>query len=472
MLRRFLSLVLFAALTACAVQPGVELPTATIIPVVPPATLTPMLPTPEPTLLPETQVDQDLTRVFVDLNRPQQTLGSVAGGNFVHQISQTMTAFEPVAEYNLNHLQVGSVRVRIALEVWEPQNDNADPLSADPPAFFDSGANHATFLFLQEMHQRGVLLVATAWDIPDWLAFNPDIDRNKYLPPERYPEAVESLAQWLLTARDVYGVEVDYISFNETDVGANVSMSGREYADFVAAARPRFAELGLKTRWLLADSANMSNGLGRARTAWNRTELRPYLGPLAVHSWDADAPDETLLALRTFAQAEGLEVWCTEAGWDAFLWNRPEEFSKWPHALNLARIYSRLLKLSGATNILYWEMLGFDYNLNDGQAGFPAFEILRQLSERLPAGTRILETSANTETLVFLAAQAGEKTLVYLVNMAGEPQTVQVNGLPEGDYALEVSTAQALDAVAGPLRSAAGSLTLELPPESVSILFP
>jgi hypothetical protein len=250
-------------------------------------------------------------------------------------------------------------------------------------------------------------------------------------------------------------------------------MMGREYAALVALAGPRFAGLGLKTRWLLADTAGMGNALSMARPAWNQTELRPYLGPLAVHSWDADAPDETLLRLRDYAAAESLEVWCTEAGWDAFLWMRPEEFSKWKHALNLARIYSRLLKLAGASNILYWEMLGFDYQLNDGQMPYPSFEVLAQLSRRLPPGTRILETSANTETLYFVAAQVSEQVLVYLVNMAPEPLEVQVNGLPEGAYSLDTTTAAgALGAAGEPFQTTDGSITLELPPESVSFLSP
>ena len=65
----------------------------------------------------------------------------------------------------------------------------------------------------------------------------------------------------------------------------------------------------------------------------------------------------------------------------------------------LARIYSRVLKLTGTSALLYWEMMGGDYWINDGTQPFPSFYVIRQLGEQFPPGSVVVETSNNTEEL-------------------------------------------------------------------------
>jgi len=102
-------------------------------------------------------------------------------------------------------------------------------------------------------------------------------------------------------------------------------------------------EQGLRTKWLLADVSNMDGAVTFARSIWKEESIRPYLGPLAIHSWDSDASDVKLTGIRDFAEEEGLEVWVTEGGWGAFLWNHPEIFPSWENAFNLAITFSTRL---------------------------------------------------------------------------------------------------------------------------------
>ncbi len=100
------------------------------------------------------------------------------------------------------------------------------------------------------MQERGGELVASVWDVPDWMALNPEAKRALILDPKLYPEVVESMAAWLVRARDEYGVTVDYVSFNEATLGVNVRLAPDDVAAIVALAGPRFEELNLETRWL------------------------------------------------------------------------------------------------------------------------------------------------------------------------------------------------------------------------------
>ena len=115
---------------------------------------------------------------------------------------------------------------------------------------------------------------------------------------------------------------------------------------------------------------------------------------------------------------ENLEVWCTETGSHAFSWRKPEKFLTYDYSIELARIYSRVLKLTGTTAILYWEMMGHDYWINDGTEPYPSFHVIRQLGEQIPPGSLIVETSNNTED--FYSVADFERAMSYFGDMAIE----------------------------------------------------
>jgi len=372
--------------------------------------------------------------LFVEPAIRHQTIKDVTGGNFINVFTGNTDALEPVSIYNLEHLDVRVARVRMTLEEWEPVNDDDDPTTFNWEAFQDTKYNHATFQLMQELQARDTEIIVSSWDVPDWLVANPDKDRVRFIPYELYPEAVEIVASWLVTARDQYGVEPAYVSFNEPDVGAYVSIAPFEAVMLIEQAGKRFDELGLKTKWLIADTSNIDGSVAYARSVLRSEAVRPYLGVFANHSWDSDSPDSDYLEVREYALENDLEVWCTETGSHAFSWQHPEKFPTYKYALELARIYSRVLKLTGTTTILYWEMMGTDYWINDGTNPYPSFHVIRQFGEQIPPGSVIVETSSNTEELYAVAAQAPEHFSVLMVNTGSESLLVNLQGLPEGKY--------------------------------------
>lgn len=417
---------------------------------------------------PEAKASFPILRVEID--SPLQTIREVGGGNFIHRFGGVSRGFDPVSRLNWETLQPRVVRVAIDLDEWEPVNDNESPDDFVDDGFLDNEGSsiHATFQFMQEIYPQGVEIVASVWRVPEWMVENPENESQQRIPQERYPEVIESLAAWLLRARDVYHVKVSYLSFNEANLGINVLLSPEDAIEMIREGGKRFKELGLETEWLLGDTSNMGENVSYASQVWNAAEIREYLGPLAFHSWDAQASDDILRGIGAFADKNGLEVWCTEGGWDAQLWQKPDQFPKYTHALNLAAVYARVLKMTRVSRLLYWQMAGRDYPLNDGQKPYPSLQFLDEFKKQFPEGSRVVETSPDRSAIKFMAARKGAEVAVLLVNVSlGED--VWVEGLQDGAYFLVWSSAKQPEMKVSQLQVEGGRAQVHL--EGFSITF-
>jgi hypothetical protein len=407
--------------------------------------------------------------IVVDPSRTRQTIEDVGGGNFIHTFAQVTAGLDPIGRVNFEGIRPRHIRLRMALEGWEPENDDGNPNRAAAGGFRDDGYNHGAFLLAQEAAARGIELTASIWDVPGWMVSNPGSERNRRIPPALYPELAESMGEWLRTARDAYGAEVAHVSFNEADIGVNVALSSSEHAGLIAEVAPRLAARRLRTKWLLGDCSNMAGCASYARPIWESPSARPHLGVFAFHSWDSNASDTALVGLYDFGRSTGLPIRTTEGGWDAQLWQRPAEFPGWANALRLATVYVRVLKLTGASTLQYWQMLGRDYMLNDGASGYPAWQVVRQMQQQIPQGAQVVETSGDRGLLHSLGARDGGDFVLYLVNGGTADQPVAVSGLPAGSYRQVRSSAAGSDEELAPVGGGA-SVSLTLPKESVTVL--
>lgn len=408
-------------------------------------------------------------RITIDAARTRQTIEDVGGGNFIHTFAQVTAGLDPIGRLNLEGIRPRHIRMRMALEGWEPQNDDGNPGRAAAGGFRDDGFNHGAFLLAQEAAARGIELTASIWDVPAWLVTNPGSERNRKIPPELYPELAESMGEWLRTARDVYGAEIAHVSFNEADIGVNVSLTSAEHAGLIADVGGRLAARGLRTKWLLGDCANMAGCVTYARPIWESAAARPYLSVFSFHSWDSGASDPALTGVYEFGRSTGLPIRTTEGGWDPQLWQRPEQFPTWTNALRLGTIYVRVLKLTGASTLQYWQMLGRDYMLNDGASGYPAWQVLRQMQEHLPAGSQAVETSGDRGLLYSLAVRDKGDFVLYLVNGGTADQPVALSGLPAGSYRQVRSSSAGSEQELAPVNGGA-TVSLTLPKESLTLL--
>jgi hypothetical protein len=286
-----------------------------------------------------------------------------------------------------------------------------------------------------------------------------------------YPEAIESIAAWLLHARDMYGVEVDYVSFNEANLGVTVLLSPEDYVEMIRLGGKRFAELGLKTKWLLGDCSSIRGCLDYVKSIWSVQDIHPYLGPLAFHNWDGTSvSDASILALGDWAAEQGLEARCTEGGWDPQLWQRSNEFPGWTNARELAVSYSRILKMGHVSAFYYWEMMGQDYQLNDGINPYPVMQILQQMNEAFPPGTRILTTSPNKPGIIWVAGKTPSGDISIQVVSSTATDSARLTGLPDGSYDLYISTREKIGIFPQTFDVNDGSIILDIPGFSVVLL--
>jgi hypothetical protein len=238
------------------------------------------------------------------------------GGNFAQPRYGATVAMDAIGQWNLDNLRVVHARIGMPLNFWTPQRG----------VYREDAQAKAALQQMQMMAQRKIPISVAVWEGPEWMLGGP-AEKTRTLPRERYEECIEAIAQFLVTARDKYGAHADYFSFNEPDLGINFKFTSAQMADFIRLAGPRFADLGLKTKFLTADTANGSNLANYARPLLSDKTVTPFLGPLAFHSWDAlSAPDAKYTEIAALGQQYNKPVWCTEAGHDAQLWRQSNAF--------------------------------------------------------------------------------------------------------------------------------------------------
>lgn len=400
------------------------------------------------------------TTAQVRLQETQQTMLGF-GGNFCQPRYGSTEPMDAVGRYNLQKLRVVYARIGLPLNWWAPERG----------IYRDEAQARAALLQIQEFNRRRIPVIASIWEGPGWMLGGRPEQMGRTLPRERYADCIEAVTRFLVTARDRYGATVEYFSFNEPDYGVNFKFTPQEMADFIRQAGPRFQAAGLKTKFLVGDTANGANFVAYARPLLEDRRIAPYLGPLTFHCWDAlGALDAQYRAIAELGRRYNKPVWCAEAGHDAQLWQAPNPWESWENGLRTALAYEKTLRLTGSTLMLYWTYQD-NYPLvsRDGTRPFPVHHVIKQMEEALPPGTKIAAVTASHDELRALAS-VGPKPgqfSVLLINPIGEGQTI-LRGLPPGaavQVVVSVGSAQRQSSSARTDRS--GFLRLKLPARSV-----
>lgn len=403
--------------------------------------------------------------VRVNLTDTRQTLMGF-GGNFCQPRYESSQPMDAVGRYNLQHLHVVHARIGIPLNDWTPEKN----------VYRDYGPAHAALLQMQMFAKRKVPIVGTVWEGPTWLLGGAREQQGRRLAPEKYADCAEAIARFLVTARDTYGVTVDYFSFNEPDYGVNFLFTPAEMANFIRQAGPRFRALGLKTRFLIGDTTGGTPFVAYARPLLEDKEIVAYLGPLAFHCWDVvDAVDARYADIAALGIKYHKPVWCTEAGHDAQLWQTPDPWASWENALRTALAYEKTLRLAGASLMDYWTYQD-NYPLvsADGLHPYPVFNVLQQLENVFAPGSRVALTTSDNGDLRALASVGPQpgNFAVLLINPIG-PGRVILSGLPPTVPVTVVRSGATKQGIADskPLRvDRNGQLTVAVPARSIVTL--
>jgi O-glycosyl hydrolase len=401
-------------------------------------------------------------RVKIDLKATRQTIEGF-GGNFAQPRYGSTEPMDVVGRYALENLNVVHARIGLPLNSWNPE----------PGVFRDDAQARASLLALQEMGRRRLPTVVSVWEGPGWMLGGKPEQMGRTLPPEMYDECIEAVGRYLVTARDKYGVHADYFSFNEPDYGVNFKFTPKEMADFIRQAGPRFAALGLRTKFLVGDTANGTNFYAYALPQLQDKTIARYLGPLAFHNWDVlSASDTSYTRIAELGRRFKKPVWCLEAGHDAQLWQAPNPWGTWENALRTAMAYERTIRLSGASLMDYWTYQD-NYPLVDkeGPKPYPVFHVVKQMEAVFRPGTRVAMASSEREEIQALATvgRNPREFAVLLVNSAGAG-TVTLSGLPAGSKVKIVTSDKSaqLQAEGTPFAvDAKGNLQVTMPVRSV-----
>ena len=408
--------------------------------------------------------------VTVEKNVLHQRIEGI-GGNYAFSQSGST-----VGQYTLDNLNPRHARVEMDLIEWEPNNDDGNPSNFNWSTFQDRSKTNSNFIQLQDFQNRGIPVVASIWNMPDWMVQNPEADHDRVIPPSLYDEAIESIAAYLTYARDHYGVTIPYISFNEVELGWRVYFSPYEFAVFIKKAGVRFAELGLSVKWLTGDVGHADALVGYASPILQDADARQYLGPIAVHTWYPEhyGSDTTYSDIYNLAKQYGLPVWAEEVGIDPSGWEIPGYTTNWDYAFDLAKLYYRILKYMGASVLDYWEY-GNDYSLVNPSnlTPYPAFYVVKQLAEHLPPDTDIIETTSDNPNILVISGNnnATGNFMIQVINDSFSSETVTFLSLPNSNLTLQRTSNGENGINAGNYTPSNGTLTLNLPPQSVSTLF-
>lgn len=406
-------------------------------------------------------------KVFPDIKR--QKIESI-GGNYT-QARYSNNAWDAIGGETLKQFRPGSVRVALPMDFRNKDyaNYKGDLITKQP----------LVISLLESMkrmkNEFGVkIFTVSVWDVPNELVVDPTKKQQRIVKPESYDEVLDMLVSFLVKAKNEYGVEVDYFSFNESDGGWQVQFSPQATIAFIKKAMARFEAAGLKTKFLLADTAQTKGTVEFATMIMADSTIWKGLGPLSFHCWwSENIPDSEFERVAAFAKAQNKTVWCSEVGFDAMAYKTKGMCQSWDYALRFAKISHRMLKYAEVVVSMYWTWQN-DYPImsTDLQTLYPSYYITRHLTDYLNTGTQIVHSiSSDPEILPVSGIHENGSQVLQLINMKKIPVTIDLEGYDSQSIDMISTTEKnSWQVQKNVTKSKKGHTILQLFPESVNSL--
>ncbi len=407
--------------------------------------------------------------VYPEIKR--QIIESI-GGNYC-QANYTDNAWDKTGQATLKEFRPKNVRLALPLQF-------NDLNYADYEG--EKLVNHPTVISLLETMKKmkndyGVAnFTISVWRVADDLVENPESNSQRRIKKDKYNEVIDMLEAFLLTAKNKYGVEADYFSFNESDGGYQMIFSPEETIRFFKMAGDRFRKSGLKTKFLWADTAQTKGTVEFATMIAADSTIWKYLGPLCFHSWwSENIPDSEFERIADFANAWNKEVWCSELGFDAMSWKVKGMNATWDYGLRFAKISHRMMKHAQVAVSLYWTWQdNYAIMSSDTKTKYPSYYVTRHYTDFLNTGTQIIHSiTSDPEILSICGINRDGKNVVQLINLKKESTSVNIAGYENqrGTFQMVSTTEQNLwdeQQINGQMNSK--TIAVELPAQSVNTL--
>ncbi len=428
------------------------------------------------TLTASGDIDRGQVSVRVDARNPGRLFDGL-GGNFR---LQNPLSDPKVIDYCLDNLRVAWGRVEMPWRSWHP-DENSDPLASAR-----EGKADARVVAAMEMARRlkavGMPVIVSAWFPPMWAIEGDPAGYNSRpgvrawrLDPQKSEQIYRSLADYLVYLKEAFGVEADFYSFNESDIGIDVLHTPVQHATFIKEMGAHLASRGLATKLLLGDNSDATT-FDFIVPAMNDPACRPYIGAVSFHSWRG-CDDATLKRWGDAARTLNVPLLVGEGSTDAAAWRYPAIFVEETFALYEINLYVRICALAQPLSILQWQLTA-DYSLMTGDGIYRTdgplrptrrFWNLKQLAST-PAGSFSLPVESSGERVncaAFGNIARGEYT-VHLVNN-GAARTALIEGLPAEAGIVDVRVTDRernMEHSADAARNPDGGLVVSLPAAS------
>jgi hypothetical protein len=419
------------------------------------------------------EIDRQPVEIVIDRQKPGRLFAGM-GGNFRLQNPAT----DPqVIDYCLDNMRVAFGRVEMPWGTWDPAEDGK-PLTDALTGQLNERVQHSMEM-AQRLAAKGMPVIVSAWFPPQWALADGQVRRRGGVAALRLNDSktqriYQSLADYLVCLKALYGVEAYAFSFNESDIGIDVLHTAQEHAAFIKGFGAYLASRGLATKLLLGDNSDATT-FDFIVPAMQDPATRPYIAAVSFHSWRG-CDDETLAKWAAASRRLNVPLIIGEGSTDAAAWRYPQIFLESTFALYEINLYVRIAAICQPLSILQWQYTA-DYSLLWGAGIFGTegplrptqrFWNLRQLSDT-PAQSFALPFTCNREEVNCAAFGniATNEYAVHLVNNGAQRQAV-IKGLPpqlSGIQAFATNSSLSKQPVRV-TRAADGTLTLDLPPTS------
>jgi hypothetical protein len=384
-------------------------------------------------------VDQSPVTLKLDTSVQGRTFAGL-GGNFRIQNPKV----DPeVINYCLQNLRVAWGRVEMPWSSWQPDS-TVDPMTGDTSKL-DIRVKRAMQM-AQQLKQWDIPVIVTTWFPPAWavegklnMGRSPEGIWGNPLNQAVTPSIYRSITNYLVYLRDHYGIEAQYFSFNESDLGINVRQTGEEHDKLIRELGAYFAAHGLKTRLLLGDNSDATT-YKFVYPAMNDAAAQQYIGMVSFHSWRGwDTP--ILQKWADIAKQVNKPLIVGEGSIDAAAWGYPDYFQDPSYALEEINLYTRLLAICQPLSILQWQLTS-DYSPLKGGGIFgnngkleptQRFWNLKQLAST-PEGLFYMPLSNDKAGLISCAALGDNGKHLFTIHIVnnGASREVHLSGLPNG----------------------------------------
>ncbi len=383
------------------------------------------------------EIDRTPVHISIDPQHPGRQFDGI-GGNFRIQNEK----LDPqVIDYCLDNLNVRWARVEMPWRNWHPI-ESINPLESARAGKLDESVRGAMEM-AQKLARRHIPIIVSAWFPPPWAIVGEPNFRNENgifgnpLNQKKMRSIIKSIGDYFIYLKEAYGVEPELFSFNESDLGINVRLTGQEHAEFIKKLGAFLASKELTTKMLLGDNSDATT-IDFIQPALDDPATHQYIGAISFHAWRG-CDNWTLSNWADASKELNVPLLIAEGGTDAQAHSYPDIFQEPSFAQDEIDIYVRACDVAHVRSILQWQLTS-DYSLlaGDGIYGVEGalhptqrFWNVKQLS-MVPPGSFILPTTCDKEE-ISCAAFGDLADGIYTVHIVnhGASRPVTLTGFPD-----------------------------------------